>query len=636
MSDKILAVIGHVDHGKTALVKALTGIETDRLKEEQARGLSIALGFAYLTSDDHICHLVDTPGHADFVRTTASGLSGADTVLLVVSAPDSVAVQTRDYVKMAGLFGVEQAVVALTKSDLATSAQMHEAKYAAEALLAKNGIRVSAIVECSAVTGRGIEILRSNLRTIKVSTSNRERPRVTYLPVDRVFTAPGLGTIVTGSLMGGGLSSEREVRVEPAGLKGTVRGLQVTGREQTSVDVGNRVAVNLRGIEAGQIRTGDVLCEAGAPPSSEILDVALECASNESPGLRHMEQVQVLIGTRAISGKVRLLTPADTQEGVAPRIGQLELAAPYLAYRGQRAVLRRPGTSELIAGALVLDPAATKVTRNKPAHIEVLRAAYDQSPVRLANALANRDRGCVRLEELERLSGQSIDAIRQDLETSFGFDDGSYAFEKAARTALENRCLEALDRLHAERPIRPFVPLQDLRTALGGVPEPLVQAARSALEDRGELQVRGASVGLTKRVSLEHLPSEATVRIEAANAALRARGLAPENHETGSVEDPDVADIEEHLIWMGQAMRLQNVGLNQSILLHSDAINDALEYLRAAFGEAQSFTTSEARERLETNRKIIVPLLEYFDQIGATERKGNLRRIMACPRSVEG
>lgn len=636
MSDKILTVIGHVDHGKTALVKALTGIETDRLKEEQARGLSIALGFAHLSSDDHICHLVDTPGHADFVRTTASGLSGADAILLVVSAPDSVAVQTRDYVKMAGLFGVEQAMVALTKSDLATSAQIDEAKCAVQALLAENDIRVSAIVECSAVTGQGIDRLCKNLRILKVSNRASERPCMTYLPIDRVFTATGLGTIVTGALMGGHLSSEREVRIEPSGLEGTVRGLQVTGVEQETVHAGNRVAVNLRGIEAGQIKTGDVLCDAGSPPASAVLDIAFERASNVSSGLRHMEPIQVLIGTRAISAKVRLLIPADSQPGVDPGFGQLELATPYLAYRGQRAVLRRPATSELIAGALVLDPSATKVTRNKPAHMEVLRATYDQSPMTLAHALAKRDRGCVRLEELERLSGHPIDSLRQDLETSFGFDDGSYAFEKIAQTALEQRVVEALDGLHDARPIRPFVPLQDLQRALGSVPEPLVQAGRSALEDRGELQVRGASVGLTKRVSLEHLPSEATARIEAVSAALRARGLAPENHETGSVEDPDIADIEERLIWMGRAMRLHNVGLNQNIMLHSDVITDALEHLRAAFDDSHMFTTSEARERLQTNRKIIVPLLEHFDQIGATERKGNLRRIAACPKEKEG
>ena len=636
MSDKILAVIGHVDHGKTALVKALTGIETDRLKEEQARGLSIALGFAHLGSDDAICHLVDTPGHADFVRTTASGLSGADVLLLVVSAPDGIAVQTRDYVKMAGLFGLNQAVVALTKSDLASSEQIAETRRAVGELLAAHGMTQVCAVDCSAMTGEGIEELRSTLLALHVSDEARGHPSMTYLPIDRVFAAPGRGTIVTGSLIGGRLHQEDEVRIDPSGLEATVRGLQVAGHGCESVSAGNRVAVNLRGVEVNEIKTGDVLCVADALPPSAVLDVALTFPAGNGCDLKHMEQVQVLIGTRALSAKVRLLTPANAQDDEAASFAQLELARPHLAFRGQRTVLRRPATSELIAGAVVLDPAATKIARNKTAHAAVLRAAHEQSPQNLAKALAERDRGCVRLDQLERLSGQPIDLIRPDLDAGFEVDDGSYAFEKTALAEIEKQFVQALDRLHVARPIRPYVPVSELHRTLASVPKSLMSAAQNALKERGEVHLQGAFIWLDRHASGKLLEGEVRTRIEAAEMALQVRGLAPKQGGAEDVDATEIADIEERLIWMGHAKRLHNIGLSQSIILHSDAISAALESLRTAFGEAQSFTTGQARERLQTNRKIIVPLLEYFDQAGATVRQGDLRQIVACPRSEEG
>ena len=630
MTPTTLAVIGHVDHGKTALVRALTGIETDRLEEEQARGLSIALGFAYLRADEAICHLIDTPGHADFLRTTASGLSGADTILLVVSARDGVAIQTRDYVKLAGLFGIKRAVVALTKSDLASPHDLETTRSSTQALLQANGITASDFVPCSALMGEGIEALRARLKNLSVPPPAWPKLRQPFLPIDRVFSAAGAGTIVTGTLLGEVIHVQSDLRLDPAEQTVTLRSLQVSGEACDLVEAGHRVAVNLRGIGEIHVRKGDVLCGTDSHPPSTFFDVALELDEALTSDLKHMEHVQVLMGTSAVSAKVRLLRHRGAKQGSDRVYAQLEFAGPQMAYLGQRAVLRRPASSELLGAAIILDPSASKVTRNKEVHLTVLQAIYEQSPAKIAHALSQRDRGCISLVALERCTGQSVKALREDLQAGFTLAGGSFAFAKDALAELEARFLETLDDLQRQRPLRPFVPLSEINRAMSNAPKPLLSHVQDSLSDRNLVAVQGAFIWRTNWGDDNLLSSEQTLRVEAAEAALKARGVAPETGPNAPIKDPDITDIQERLVWMGRALRLHNIGLNQTIILHSEAVEEALSRLRSAFGISADFTTAEARKALETNRKIIVPLLEYFDQIGVTLRKGNLRRIVAC------
>lgn len=633
MTGQTIAVIGHVDHGKTALVKALTGIETDRLVEEKTRGLSIALGFACLGSENHLCHLIDTPGHADFIQTTARGLSGADAVLLVVSAQDGIAVQTREYLRLAALFGIRQAVIAITKSDLVSDEQTEGQRAAIEMLLNEMGLRPADFISCSSVTGAGMPALEKALSQLDLESAERQRPDAVYLPIDRVFTIDGVGTVVTGTLVGGSLEVGADIHLSSKREAVNVRGLQVAGQPVGKAEPGHRVAVNLRGLDKADLHPADVLSSIRPSEISRFLDVVVLPGDNRTTALRHMEQVQVLIGTSALSARIRLLGRGTVELPDDHIFAQLELSAPYTSFPGQRAVIRRPSRAETIAGARVLDPAGSKVQRNKPAHIAVMRAAMEGSPSDIAAALSLRDRGCVQLSELSRLANQPIDELEGALGQQFIFEARMLAFDRAEIARLEDRFLETLDQAQAARPLRPAVPVAEIQRALRDAPGPMLSCLKHQLLERGVLVEREQCVARKGGAGFETLSDVSAARVEDIEAEIRARGVSPERHAAENDQDPDRADIEAWLSWHGRVLKLHNVGLNQTVVMHVDAVEAAKQKMLAAYGGGTMFTTSEVRALLETNRKTIVPLLEHFDRLGVTLRTGDQRRMQACSQS---
>lgn len=633
MTGRTIAVIGHVDHGKTALVKALTGIDTDRLAEEKTRGLSIALGFASLGPANDVCHLIDTPGHADFIQTTASGLSGADAVLLVVSAQDGIAVQTREYLRLAALFGIRQAVIAITKSDLVPDAHPNQHAAATETLLNEIGIQLVESISCSSKTGKGIPALKQALSRIDRPSASSLQPSHAYLPIDRVFTVGGVGTVITGTLMGRRLEVASDLILSSKRETVTVRGLQVAGRPVETADPGHRVAVNLRGLDKADVQKGDVLSGIGSAAISRFLDVVLVPGGDRAASLKHMEQVQVLIGTSALPARVRLLSRDVAKRSEDHDFAQLELSEPYTSFSGQRAVIRRPARAETVAGALVLDPAGSKVQRKKSAHIAVLRAAMDGSLIDLATALARRDRGCVNLEELGRLAHLSVEELEPVLNPQFILAGETLAFDRTEVARLEDRFLLALDNAQAARPFRPAMPVVEIESAMSDVPRPLLGFLKKQLLDRDILVEREQSLARTDGIRIEERSVVSAARINAVESAIRARRLSSEKHPLGSEQDPDQADIEAWLAWHGRVLKLYNVGLNQTVLLHVDVVEAAKQTMWAAYGSGTAFTTGEARTLLDTNRKTIVPLLEHFDRLGLTLRIGDQRRMQACSPS---
>ncbi|MEL7539275.1 MAG: GTP-binding protein, partial [Pseudomonadota bacterium] len=320
MTHATVAVIGHVDHGKTILVKALTGVDTDTLQEEKQRGLSITLGFAHLAHGSGQIHLIDTPGHADFIRMTASGISGADAVLLVISAMDGVQPQTLEHIRLAQYFGIRNVTVALTKSDLTQARNVDALQAEIESILDAHAFTHVAIIACSSVTGAGLENVVAALSSAFEYKHQRPDLKGFFLPIDRVFSAPGAGTIVTGTLLGAGVTVGDDVVLEPQHLTATIRGIQIAGASQDQAEPGARVALNLRGIDAGALTKGDVLCAPGAFQTGLRFDVSLRPCSD----VKHMEQVKVLLGTGHCAARLRLY-PSKPDQSV---YGQLEFKTP--------------------------------------------------------------------------------------------------------------------------------------------------------------------------------------------------------------------------------------------------------------------------------------------------------------------
>jgi len=623
MTHTTIAVIGHVDHGKTALVKALTGMETDTLKEEQTRGLTIALGFAVRRGTGARLHFVDTPGHADFVRTTASGLSGADTALLVISARDGIQAQTVEHLKLAQCFAVPRLVIALSQSDLANQDTLDARSTAIADLLVTYGFSDAPIVPYSAITQDGIEILASTLESLPPPHAARPAPPGAYLPIDRVFSAPGVGTIVAGTLLGEALSRDQAIRLHPTGIEAPIRGLQIAGEEVDSAKPGTRVAVNLRGVERAVVKTGHVLSSTHGFYPSDRFDVLLDEAPIDLKPFKHMEQVMVLWGTAQAAAKVRLYGSSPDQKTYV----QLEFSSAQLAYAHQRFALRRPASNETVLGGTILDPAAQLVTRQKPIHIQVLSAIARADPQSIAQALANRDRGCVTLADLARVSNGSPAALQTQLSDQFVETGTDMIFRSKELTQARHDFLAALTKLHENQPIRPHHPIGKIKSALRHHPDTLIDYAIRTL--RTDQTIRGNEmVCRTDHDPFDCMSDKDRAAVSAFEQNLEQLGLSPEANASSREASPEMDDIIELLISTDRAVLLFNHALDQSVLLHTNSIQLARDGLRTSFKTTDGFTTGEARAALKTNRKTIVPLLEYFDQTGATQRTGNVRVLI--------
>lgn len=620
---KTVAVIGHVDHGKTALVKALTGTNTDRLEAERKRGLSIVLGFANYETADGWLHFIDAPGHADFIQTAASGLSGVDAILLAIALNEGPSRQTIEHLKLAQLFGIRDAVVALTKSDLSAPHTGAIHLNTIHELLDGHGFNSPSIVECSSYTMDGVDTLRNALGNVLAFDRPRTPPKSVFLPVDRVFSIEGAGTVVTGTLLGGGLNIDDPLAVQPTGLKCSVRGLQIAGQSAHAASAGARVALNLRNVKAREIKPGYVLCAPGRSKPSRLFDVSIDPPAPGVRKLSHMEEITVLFGTKHCSARVRLL-PCHAQEPIA---SQLEFHTDQVGFAGQRFVIRRPASFETVSGGEILDPEARLVRRHKDQHADVLIAAATQDPLAIARAISERDSGCVELSMLERLARNPVVDWTDVLKPEFILSEDRLALSMSLIEALKIQLIEATKAQHADRPRRPHAPSPYLQSAFKRVPRALLDYALQSLIDDRRIELRLNGIALT-----EHDPKDALSDLqhrtyEETLERLRETGLMPEPSRPPNGADQDCDDLLDHMIWNEHAVRLYNHSLKQTLVLHSETIHEAIMSLKEAFPGKQPFKTGEARDVLSTNRKTIVPLLEHLDACGITRREGDSRVI---------
>lgn len=625
-----LAVIGHVNHGKTALVRALTGIETDRLPEEKARGLSIALGFAHIADPGGDIDLLDAPGHEDFIRAMVMGTAGARAVLLVVSAMEGFGRQTHEHLRIAGLLGLRAGLVAVTKADLAPPGARPDILARLDGELAGSFLAGAPRVFCSAHSGEGLEDLQAAIRALAQEAPPPERLPGAFLPLDRVFSQPGTGTVVTGSLQGAGLEDGDEAVLEPSGRRVHVRQLQVHGRPVPAALPGARVAVALRGAGLETAGTGDVLCAPGAFPPSTRVDLEIVLSPDAPAPLRSGDEVRVLWGARQDMARVRLLDGVDLAPGDGG-LAQLRFRDPAPVHAGQRLLLRRPSPAATLGGGRVLDPLAPEVrARTLPARRDLLAAAARGDLAGITAGLAARDGGGVDLSEAARLSRLPVAEVGARLGARFiRLEAGLFATADAASLAAQayrDRLAEA----HRRHPARAHVALAAFRNGLARSLAPgLIAHAEARLADAGEIRMARGRVALAGHDPFAALPPADLARLAETEAAFRAGGVSP----------PDPADFDAELVALlvasGRMVSLRNHALRQTLVFHLEALDAALGALAAAFPPPVAFTTGEARAALSTSRKFIVPALEFLDSRGDTRRQGDVRQVLP-PRNRFG
>lgn len=616
-------VIGHVDHGKTSLVRALTGTETDRLPEEKARGLSITSGFAYLRCGDTVIDLVDAPGHENFIRAMVCGAAGARSAVLVLSAAEGVEAQTLEHIQIMQTLGIHAGIVALSKADRVATSEREGQKAALKAALAGTAFHEAPMIFCSALSGEGIEELTAALVALAALPHGAGPPEA-FLAIDRVFVAEGHGTVVTGTLLGRALGTEDELLLSPSGETVTIRRIEVRGKTVTAAKPGERTALNLRGVAASKVKPGDVLHAPQAASVSCNLDASLFVSSSASRAVRHMEDIRVLYGTGHGVAKVRLIGCRQINPGEAG-FAQLRFAAPVATFAGQRAILRSLSPAETLGGAVILDPAAAPLTSNKVLRLATLEAAYRRDLPALAVGLAAEQGGTTGIGEVCRLARASETSIRESLGDAFTVILDGHIAPADAVAQVQDAYLARLAAFHTENPLRPRAPRSKI-CSRSTAPK-LTLFIEERLAAGGMIYISGGDVRLATHQPLDHLTPEQSRRMDGIASQLKAQGLTPQ----GAVMLADAHedwDLLELLIEVGTVIRLNNVSLKQTIWFHVDAVSAAVESLRASFPGKSAFTTGEAREVLKTSRKFIVPLLEYFDAAGITRRQGDTRYMI--------
>ena len=627
MRSAILGTGGHIDHGKTALVRALTGVDTDRLPEERRRGISIDLGFTHLDLEDARVGVVDVPGHEDFIRNMLAGTTGVDALLLVVAADEGVMPQTREHVAIAELLGVERAVVALTKLDLVDDDWLALAREDVADLLADTPFATAPILPCSAVTGEGVERVRAAI--LDALPAARRRPDDLFrMPVDRAFTVRGTGTVVTGTVWSGALRREEMVRLLPGPLQARVRGLQVHGEDTDVVAPGQRAAVALAAIEVETAPRGTTLVTDAAWAPASIVTARLRVLPRSSWQIETRQRLRVHLGTAEVMARAVLLDAVVLQPG-DEGWAQLRLEEPLVARAGDRLVVRSYSPVTTIGGGVVAEPLARKRRRIGPETRAWLEARVGGEPGPAVEALLDEAEGMgVEVGRLPLTIGASPGAVADALADPRLVTIGGRVFRAEAVERTRGRILELVDRYHERWPLRPGPELEELRRSAGDhvASDVVDQAFARALAD-GELQVqegRAARAGFAPRLSHEQARLRDRILETLDNA-----GLAPPDIDT--LQDTvgnhsDVGDVLRLLLAEGRLVRLA-----PDVLITAEVLDSLIRDVQERLGGRSGLGPADFRSVLPVSRKHLIPILEHLDRLGITDRRGEGRSVPAGP-----
>jgi selenocysteine-specific elongation factor len=595
-----IGTAGHVDHGKTTLVRYMTGTDTDRLEEEHRRGISIVPGYAELDlPSGRRASLVDVPGHERFIKNMVSGATGVDAFLLVVAADDGVMPQTIEHLDILRILGVEQGVVALSKVDTVDEETVELAELEVEELLESRNVRAP-LVRVSGATGEGVGELMLALDALAEDKAQWRREDLARLPVDRSFVLKGIGVVVTGTLWSGEIRPG-DVLHTPTGLHPRVRGVQNHGHPAEVAYAGARTALDLTGVEASEIASGDVLLSYPVSAARD-LDVRIRLVENAKP-LAHGVRVRLHHGTSSTNARIRL-TDREELEPKASSLARLKLDEPFVSLRGDRFVLRSMD-GVTIGGGTILDPRATG-RRPDPSWLEALEGGDAAKAVPLA--LARKPTQGMTTEELSLVLGLSPDEVSRAIETDLGIQTVGEIHTSAAEvTAARERLLTSLERRATEHPESPELTVADARTATG-LSTPLADAL---LADATFTAIRVTDTG----VSLPHadqVPPELEREAEQLREDLQSAGTEP------PASEPTPAM--RLLVKRGDV-----VELGGSLFASREAAEAVLERIKTICRERGEISLAGLRDSLGTSRKYAQAWLEYSDAAGVTSRTGDVR-----------
>ncbi|MDR2945830.1 MAG: selenocysteine-specific translation elongation factor [Candidatus Adiutrix sp.] len=628
----VIGTAGHVDHGKTSLVRALTGIDTDRLAEEKKRGITIENGFAHLDlPDGGRAGIVDVPGHEHFIKNMLAGSGGIDVALLVIAADDGVMPQTREHLDILRLLDIQSGLVALTKRDLADADWAALMREEIAATVAGTFLESAPIVEVSAHSGQGLEELRGQLIRLIESRPSRDDGKMFRLPIDRVFTLTGFGTVVTGTLMEGRLAPGDAALVYPDLLPAKIRSLQVHSQSVEAAYPGQRVAVNLANLKKEELGRGDVLATEGSLRPTMMLDVRLSVLEASPHPVKSGSLVHLYLGAKELLAKAVLMDEAELGAGTSG-YAQLRLMEPVTAKKGDRFVIRFYSPMTTIGGGVVLDGAPLKRRRHKPEILQQFETKDVGSHLqRVELAVIERPGTFPSLEEL---------ISRADLDRARARNDAHTLAERGFLTSLTRDVFihkTELDRLkrrlgglladwHRANPYSPGMSLEEARSRMAPqAGQAVSEALFSLLEDEKMVKREGGDIRLA---SFEPQVNEAENELIAKLEQLyQSFGLAPP--ATSAVEPADTPAAQRRRKAAFAALLRQGtlVRLDDLYHLHQSHYQKALHIFKDLAANGAIVELGQYRDALSSSRKLAVALLENFDQLGISEKSGLGRRL---------
>lgn len=659
-----IGTAGHIDHGKSTLVKALTGIDPDRLAEEKERGMTIDLGFAWLTlPGGREVSIVDVPGHEGFIKNMLAGVGGIDAALLVIAADEGIMPQTREHLAILDLLHVPRGVVALTKADLVDEDWIEMVREEVEEQLVSTTLAGSAIIPLSAYTGQGLPQLVAELGRLLDEAQERQNIARPRLPIDRVFTMTGFGTVVTGTLLDGIFKTGQEVEALPQGMKTRIRTLQTHRHAVEIAHPGSRVAINLANMPRSELQRGNVITLPGQFQPTVLIDARVQLLPDAARPLSHNTKVDFYIGSEEVPASMRLLDKDELKPGERAW-AQLRLSRPAVMARRDRFILRIPSPSMTVGGGEVIDTHPRYHRRFQEAILSKLETLERGTPEELVLAALDRrrDAGKTRAKEAQheatktgrgpgaggppvpytrtlgyelgevvKQSGLGQDVTWQALETLLGEGRvrqiGTFWFAQAVWETLRDETLRLLREQHRHYPLRSGLSKEEWRTRLG-LPSKMANEALAALQGEGvvaeAISMTGAAGGALRlpNFSLAFTP-EQKQQVDQLLHQFREHPFTP----PGRVEAEALvgSEVLGALIEQGTLVKVGNA--ETAVLFLHESYDEALARLLAYLREHGKMTAAEARDVLGTTRKYILPLLEHMDERRITRRIGDERVV---------
>ncbi len=623
----ILGTAGHIDHGKSSLVKALTGTDPDRLKEEKERGITLDLGFASLDlPGGNRLGIVDVPGHEGLIKNMLAGVGGIDIVMLVIAADEGIMPQTREHLAICNLLRVKQGIIVLTKMDLVEKDWLNLVQEEVREFVKGTFLASAPIVAVSSKNGENLPLLVKELARLASEAAPKSSGGILRLPVDRVFTMKGFGTVVTGTLLSGAINAEQEVDIFPRGITTKVRGIQSHNQAVKQSVAGQRTAVNLQGIEKDQISRGDAIVSAGYFKSTKMLDATLEMLEQAPRVLKNGARIRFYNTTQEALGRITLLGAKELAPGQETYV-QFRLEQPVIIQHGDRYVLRFYSPMETLGGGMVLNPHTRRhkqsTMQESLAKLDALKTGTMQDRI----ALFISGKGLAGMEE-NALIG-SLAADKQEIISALAalgqkkvlFRIDNLYVHASQIPLLEKKIADLIAKYHKDNPLKPGIDKEELKGMLRLRLSPkILNLAVEALVNKKQLESDGSKLRLP---SFKAAKDQSAMKDKIVEAIKKGGSQPPTREELPALFNITEKDAKDLLKLLAEEARV--VRMNDSLYLYSDTLKSIRSDLKRHLDERKEITIAEFRDLAKTSRKFAVPIMEYFDSQKLTQRIGDKR-----------